>query len=197
MQKPGHRNTRNRRPNRWAWDGGAKKLRENLDSHLTLLNVFYTRYATLLPQRNCDDLTYLSVLVQRQFEGASEPRPSRPSINTNPTIVDFNQQALMLQAAPSTTHSFSESPSSKPDAYAFSFYPVWDGARFLVFSILTLLCVAVILIVASFGVIGVILFPFAEIPTGFARCKRHWKRFNGFFRRLFNKIFRFVDGLWD
>jgi hypothetical protein len=43
---------------RWAWDGGAKKLRENLDSHLTLLNVFYTRYATLLPQRNCDDLTY-------------------------------------------------------------------------------------------------------------------------------------------
>ena len=106
------------------------------------------------------------------------------------------QQTPMPPAAPSTIQGLSEA-SPESNAYEFGWHALWDGIRFLVFSILTPLAVALILVVSGFSLIGFVLFPFTEIPTGFARCGQHWKRFVSYFGGLLNKIFKFVDGLWD
>ena len=145
------------------------------------------------------DSRTLSIMFARQIQGdINELGPARPSsIGADATIAHMHQQSLIPPMAANTTQSLSRPPSLKADAYTLGLHSLWDGVRFLVFSILTLLCVAIILIVGSFFVIGLVLFPFAEIPTGFARSTCHWHRFRAFFGQLFNKLFRFVDGLWD
>ena len=106
------------------------------------------------------------------------------------------QQTLIPPAAPPTIQGLSDS-SPESNGYEFGWHALWEGIRFLIFSILTLLAVALILVIGCFFLIGFILFPFTEIPTGFLRCGQHYKRFVSYFRGLFNKVFRFVDGLWD
>lgn len=99
--------------------------------------------------------------------------------------------------APNTTLILSRTPSTEADGYALGLHSLWDGVRFLVFSTLTLLCLAIILVYGNFFVMGLVFFPFAEIATGFAKSTSHWYRYTAFFGLLFNKIFRFVNGLWD
>ena len=120
-------------------------------------------------------------------------QPSMISDNTNERT---HQQTFKPPVAPPTIQGLSES-SPEADGYDVGWHSLWDGIRFLLFSILTLIAVALILVIGCFFLIGFILFPFTEIPTGFLRCGKHWKRFVSYFGGLLNKVFRFVDGLWD
>ena len=107
-----------------------------------------------------------------------------------------HQQTLIPPAAPPTIQGLSEL-SSETDGYELGWHALWDGIVFLVFFILTLLATGLIVVIDCFFFIGFILFPFTEIPTGFLRCGQHYNRFISYFRDLLNKVFRFVDGLWD
>ena len=120
----------------------------------------------------------------------------QPSIISDNTSGRIHQQILIPPAAPPAIQGLSESPPES-DGYEFGWHALWDGIRFLVFFILTLLAIALIFVIGSFFIVGFVVFPFAEIPTGFARCGQHWKRFVSYFGGLLNKVFRFVDGLWD
>ena len=141
----------------------------------------------------------LSIIFARQYQGqGNELGLARPLyIGTDTTVAYIYQQSLIPPMATDKTQSLSKPPCTETDTYDFGLHSFWDGVRFLVFSILTLISVAIMLVVGSFFVIGLIFFPFAEISTGFAKSKSHWHRFTAFFGHLFNKFFQFVDGLWD
>ena len=96
-----------------------------------------------------------------------------------------------------TAQILSGPPSAEADKYTFGSHSLWDGVRFLAFFILTVLCVAFILTTGAFFLVGLIFFPLAEIPTWFTKSTQHWHHFTAFFGLLFNKIFQFVNGLWD
>ena len=120
----------------------------------------------------------------------------QPTLNNDNIIEQTQRQTPIPPAAPPTI----QGPSNytpEYDAYNFGWHSLWAGIRFLAFSILTLLAVALIFIVFGFFLAGFVLFPFAEIATGFARCSQHWKRFVSYFGAMFNKISNFVDGLWN
>lgn len=136
-------------------------------------------------------------MVAHQYgAGIDGPQFLQPSMRSDNTVEHTHGQAPITLAAPATIQGLSE-PSPESDGYEFGRHALWDGIRFLVFSILTLLAVALILVIGGFFLVGFVLFPFTEIPTGFARCDQHWKRFVSYFGGLLNKVFRFVDGLWD
>ena len=120
----------------------------------------------------------------------------QPSMISDNTSERTHQQTLIPPSAPPTIQGLSES-SPESDGYELGWHALWDGIRFLVFFILILLAVALIVAIGCLFFIGFILFSFTEIPTGFARCGQHWKRFVSYFGGLLNKVFRFVDGLWD
>ena len=139
------------------------------------------------------DLRILSVNYAQDELGLAPPWS-----NGTDVVVDFSHQHNQIPPLhANSTEILSGPPPTKADKYTFGSHTLWDGVRFLAFSILTLLCVAIILTVGGFFVVGLVLFPMAEIPTGFVRSKRHWHHFWAFFGLLFNKVFKFVNGLWD
>ena len=128
----------------------------------------------------------------------NELGPGPPQSNGTDVIVGYDHQQNLIPPMPTNSAQIhSGIPSTEADNYTFGSHSLWDGVRFLAFSILTLLCVAIILTIGGFFVVGLVLFPIAEIPTGFARSTHHWHRFREFFGLLFNKVFKFVNGLWD
>ena len=180
----------------WAWERGVG-LRQKLDSQINSLNIFNTRLVARLSWRETMNLPIFSVLLMRQVGGATiELQPSHPFNKIDSTAVHTLEQTLVHPVGSDTIQNFSEIPSQS-ETSAIGWHSLWDGIRFLVFLVLTLLVIAFILVVGGFFVVGFVLFPFVEIPTGFARCESHWKRLTGFFGRLFNNTFKFVDGLWD
>lgn len=83
------------------------------------------------------------------------------------------------------------------EGYTIGSHSIGDGLQLLIFSVLSLLAFATILIIGSFSVISMILFPVAEILTLCRYAKRDWKRCSQFYRKLIGKVFRFTKGLWD
>lgn len=173
-------------------------MRQKLDSsQIYSLNIFNSRLVARLSWRETISLPIFSVLVARQVGGGTiELQPSHPFNKTDSTAVHTLEKTLVHPVGSDTIQNFSEIPS-RSETSAIGRHSLWGVIRFLVFLILTLLTIAFILMVGGFFVVGLVLFPFVEIPTGFARCKFHWKRFTGFFGRLFNNAFKFVDELWD
>lgn len=145
------------------------------------------------------DLRTLSVNYARPNLGeGNEPGPARQSPNGAEVVIGHNHQQTLIPPMPANTaRTLSGPPSTEADNYTLGSHSVWDGVRFLALFILTLLCVAIIFVIAGFFIAGLVLFPIAEIPTGFARSTRHWHRFRSFFGLLLNKVFGFVNGLWD
>lgn len=91
----------------------------------------------------------------------------------------------------------SRQPTSTPEGGSIGMHSIGDGVQFLIFSVLSLLAFAIILIIGCFYIASLMLFPFGEIPTLFRHSKRDLQRFNDFYRNLFRKVFRFTSGLWD
>ena len=145
------------------------------------------------------DLRTLSVNYARPNLGeGNELGPARQWPNGADVIIGHNHQQTLIPPMPANTAQIlSGPPSTEADNYTFGSHSLWDGVRFLALFILTLLCVAIIFIIGGFFVAGLVLFPIAEIPTGFARSTHHWHRFRAFFGLLLNKVFGFVNGLWD
>ena len=145
------------------------------------------------------DLRTLSVNYVRPNLGeGNEPGPARHWSNGADGVIGDNHQQTLIPPMPSNTaQTLPGSPSTEADNYTIGSHSLWDGVRFLALFILTLLCVAIIFIIAGFFIAGLVLFPIAEIPTGFARSTHHWHRFRSFFGLLLNKVFGFVNGLWD
>ena len=145
------------------------------------------------------DLRTLSVNYARPNLGeGNELGPAQQCSNGADGVIGHDHQQTLIPPMPANTaRILSGPPSTEADNYTLGSHSLWDGLRFLAFFILTLLCVAIIFVIAGFFVAGLVLFPIAEIPTGFARSTHHWHRFRAFFGLLLNKVFRFVNGLWD
>ena len=170
-----------------------------LDLYIDLLHLFYERSIRHLGVLETMEFVSraLGVAFVQQHQG-ERYGPTRPSsIDTDAASVRMYQQRLVFPVAANTTQSLFRAPSVEADAYNFGLHSFWDRVRFLVFSFSHRFVSQSYFIIGSFFVVGLILFPFAEIPIGFANSASHWHRFMAYFGVLFNKLFRFVDGVWD
>ena len=95
-------------------------------------------------------LPIFSALIARQVGGGTiELQPSHPFNKTDSTAVHTLEKTLVHPVGSDTIQNFSEIPSQS-ETSAIGRHSLWDGIRFLVFLILTLLTIAFMLMVGGF-----------------------------------------------
>jgi lipopolysaccharide export LptBFGC system permease protein LptF len=165
---------------------------------MQLLSIYFDRRA------NAHDFQ-LSISEHRADTMMPQPQPQESQITrkTIDTAVPPSSTSLLSNTSmpiknltPLVNIDNNNAPGPK-NPYQLGLHSIVDAIQFVVFLTLTLLAFAFILVLGGFYVATLVLFPCAEIPTGFTRISKHWKRFNDFYADLFNKLFSFGSGLWD
>ena len=138
----------------------------------------------------------ISVLLQQQKEGLNEPALHVPTSD-----IDVEAQLQVpLVSIPPTRNSVQASPQptgvpkKSPSRLRF----IVDGVQLIIFTILTLLGVAIILIIMCFYLPTMLAFPFFVcIPSLCMGKKTGWAECNGFWKDLLYSVWAFIRGLWD
>ncbi len=117
----------------------------------------------------------------------AQHRLQEPSghLHADPVTVDLPEFSGTPNEGFAISGGMENWPAPQTNGFSLGLRYLEDGARFLLFFILSCITMGFIIAIAGFYVAALIIFPFVELPTLYKISSRDWSSLNSFFGGFF------------